>query len=50
MEVYAKHTAWVGDPIDDTYLVYAGGNPAVIIDSDYSTVYIKLRWLAFRVI
>jgi hypothetical protein len=43
-EVYAKHTAWVGDPIDDTYVVYAGLSPAVVIDTDYTTVYIKIRY------
>lgn len=44
MEVYAKHTPWVGDPTDDTYVVYAGANPAVIIDEDYTTVYVKIRY------
>lgn len=43
-EVYAKHTSWVGDPTDDTYLVYAGLSPAVIVDTDYTTVYLKLRY------
>lgn len=44
MEVYAKHTPWVGDPINDDDVVYAGANPAVIIDTDYTTVYIKIRY------
>lgn len=43
-EVYAKHTAWVGDPTDDTYVVYSGLSPAVIVDTDYTTVYIKIRY------
>lgn len=43
-EVYAKHTPWVGDPTDDTYLVYAGLSPAVITDIDYTTIYIKIRY------
>jgi hypothetical protein len=43
-EVYAKHTAWVGDPTDDTYLVYAGLSPAVIVDTDYTPVYLKLHY------
>lgn len=43
-EVYAKHTAWSGNPTDDTYVVYAGLSPAVIIDTDYTTVYIKIRY------
>lgn len=42
-EVYAKHTPWVGDPTDDTYVVYSGLPPAVITDTDYTTVYIKIR-------
>lgn len=44
MEVYAKHTPWVGDPTNDDYVVYAGSNPAVIIDEDYTTVYVKIRY------
>lgn len=44
MEVYAKHTPWVGNPTNDDYVVYAGANPAVIIDEDYTTVYIKIRY------
>lgn len=43
-EVYAKHTAWSGDPADDTYVVYAGLSPAVVTDTDYTTVYIKIRY------
>ena len=43
-EVYAKHTAWTSDPTDDTYLVYAGLSPAIIVDTDYTTVYIKIRY------
>lgn len=43
-EVYAKHTAWSGDPTDDTYVVYAGLSPAVVTDTDYTTVYIKVRY------
>lgn len=43
-EVYAKHTAWVGDPSDDTYVVYSGLSPAVVVDTDYTTVYIKIRY------
>lgn len=43
-EVYAKHTTWTGDPVDDTYVVYAGQSPAVIIDTDYTPVYIKLHY------
>jgi hypothetical protein len=44
MEVYAKHTPWVGDPENDDYVVYAGVSPAVIIDEDYTTVYVKIRY------
>jgi len=44
MEVYAKHTAWVGDPTNDDFVVYAGGNSAVVIDTDYTTVYVKIRY------
>lgn len=44
MEVYAKHTPWVGDPLNDDYVVYAGANPAVVIDTDYTTVYVKIRY------
>jgi hypothetical protein len=43
-EVYAKHTAWSGDPTDDTYVVGAGLPPLVIIDTDYTTAYIKVRY------
>jgi hypothetical protein len=43
-EVYAKHTAWSADPTDDTYLVYSGLSPAVIVDTDYTPVYIKLHY------
>lgn len=43
-EVYAKHTVWTGDPTDDTYVVYAGLSPAVIVDTDYTPVYIKIRY------
>ena len=43
-EVYAKHTAWSGNPTDDTYVVYSGLSPAVITDTDYTTVYIKIRY------
>lgn len=43
-EVYAKHTAWSGNPTDDTYVVYAGLSPAIITDTDYTTVYIKIRY------
>ena len=43
-EVYAKHTEWVGDPTDDTYVVYSGLSPAVIVDTDYTPVYIKIRY------
>jgi hypothetical protein len=43
-EVYAKHTAWSGNPTDDTYLVYAGASPAVVVDTNYTTVYIKIRY------
>ena len=43
-EIYAKHTAWSGDPIDDTYVVYSGLSPAVIVDTDYTPVYIKIRY------
>ena len=43
-EVYAKHTAWSGNPMDDTYVVYAGLSPAVVTDTDYTTVYIKIRY------
>ena len=43
-EVYAKHTPWSGDPIDDTYIVYSGLSPAIIVDTDYTTVYIKIRY------
>ena len=43
-EVYAKHTSWSGNPTDDTYVVYSGLSPAVITDTDYTTVYIKIRY------
>jgi hypothetical protein len=43
-EVYAKHTAWSGDPIDDTYVVGVGLPPLVIIDTDYTTAYVKIRY------
>jgi hypothetical protein len=43
-QVYAKHTTWSTNPTNDTYLVYAGISPAVIIDTDYTTVYIKVRY------
>lgn len=43
-EVYAKHTAWESDPTDDTYVVYSGLSPAVIVDTDYTPVYIKLHY------
>ena len=43
-EVYAKHTAWSGNPVDDTYVVYSGLSPAVVVDTDYTTVYIKIRY------
>ena len=43
-EVYAKHTPWSGNPTDDTYVVYSGPPPAVIIDTDYTTVYIIIRY------
>jgi hypothetical protein len=42
MKVYAKHTAWSGDPLNDDDLVYGGSNPAVIIDTVYTPVYIKI--------
>ena len=44
MEVYAKHTPWLTDPINEDDLVYAGANPAVIIDTVYTTVYVKVRY------
>jgi hypothetical protein len=44
MEVYAKHTPWISDPTSDDDVVYAGPNPAVIIDTEYTTVYIKVRY------
>lgn len=40
--VYAKHTAWSGNPTNSTYLVYSGLSPAVVTDVDYTTVYIKI--------
>ena len=43
-EVYAKHTAWSGNPTNDEYVVYSGLSPAVITDTDYTTVYIKIRY------
>lgn len=43
-EVYAKHTPWTTNPTDSTYLVYAGLSPAVIVDTDYTTTYIKIRY------
>jgi hypothetical protein len=43
-EIYAKHTAWSGNPTDDTYVVYAGLSPGIITDTDYTTVYIKIRY------
>jgi len=43
-EVYAKHTAWSGNPTNDIYVVYAGLSPAVITDTNYTTVYIKIRY------
>jgi hypothetical protein len=44
MEVYAKHTPWLSDPTNDDDVVYAGANPAVIIDTEYTPVYIKVRY------
>jgi hypothetical protein len=44
MEVYAKHTPWITDPTNDDDVVYAGPNPAVIIDTEYTPVYIKVRY------
>ena len=44
MEVYAKHTPWLADPANDDDVVYAGANPAVIIDTDYTPVYVKVRY------
>lgn len=44
MEVYAKHTPWVGDPLNDDDIVYSGANPAVVIDTDYTTVYVKIHY------
>lgn len=44
MEVYAKHTPWVGDPLNDDDVVYSGGTPAVVIDTDYTTVYVKIHY------
>jgi hypothetical protein len=44
MEVYAKHTPWLSDPTNDDDVVYAGPNPAVIIDTEYTPVYIKVRY------
>lgn len=43
-EVYAKHTAWSGNPTNDDYVVYRGVSPAVVVDTDYTTVYIKIRY------
>ena len=44
MEVYAKHTPWLADPTNDDDVVYAGPNPGVIIDTDYTLAYIKVRY------
>lgn len=44
MEVYAKHTAWATDPTNDDDVVYRGANPAVIIDTVYTPVYVKIRY------
>lgn len=44
MEVHAKHTAWSGNPTNGDYIVYSGANPAVIIDTEYTPVYIKVRY------
>jgi hypothetical protein len=44
MEVYAKHTPWTGDPENDDYVVYAGSTPAIIVDEDYTAVYVKIRY------
>ena len=44
MEVHAKHTPWDTDPTNEDNLVYSGANPAVIIDTDYTPVYIKVRY------
>lgn len=44
MEVYAKHTPWLADPTNDDDVVYRGANPAVIIDTDYTEVYVKVRY------
>ena len=44
MEVYAKNTPWVGDPTNDDFVVYAGANPAVIINEEYTTIYVKIRY------
>lgn len=47
-EVYAKHTQWGTsgevDPTDDTYVVYSGLSPAVVLDTTYTPVYIKVRY------
>jgi hypothetical protein len=44
MEVYAKHTPWLADPTNDDDVVYAGVNPAVIIDTVYTPVYVKIKY------
>lgn len=44
MEVYAQHTPWLADPTNDDNVVYAGPNPAVIIDTVYTPVYVKVRY------
>lgn len=44
MKVYAKHTQWIGDPVNEDDLVYSGSNPAVIIDTIYTPVYVKVRY------
>lgn len=44
MEVYAKHTAWTTNPTNDDDVVYRGSNPAVIIDTVYTPVYVKVRY------
>lgn len=42
-EVYASHTDWTGNP-SESLVVYRGLSPAVITDTDYTTVYIVIRY------
>ena len=42
-EVYASHTNWSGDP-SESIVVYSGLSPAVITDTNYTDVYVVIRY------